>query len=241
MSAAGENDEIMSVSVEEAKAPLLGEQNIAQTAGRRILKVAGNFPLRLLSFVGSVGTAVILIFGLLGALSNVFTFVQDIYTIIFCLTLALVEMCWWSWAPRLLVLHLRLKLFKKFNFLTRAWGKGMLTIYIGSIMLAKWEFFDIISGIYMLAIGVLFIIYGRFAERKMKRLKGQAISFASVDRNNDGKIDMQELQATATAAGMPMSSCELYLAFALLDTNGDGVVSVEEFQDYFNYMKIDII
>jgi len=241
MSAAGDNDEIMGGEVEEVKAPLLGEQNMAQTTGGRILKVAGNLPLRLLSFVGSVGTAVILILGLLGALSNVFQFVQDIYTIIFCLALALVEMCWWSWAPRLLVLNLRLKLFKKFNFLTRAWGKGMLTIYIGSIMLAKWELFDILSGVYMLVIGVLFIIYGRYAERKMKRLKGQAVSFASVDKNNDGKIDMQELQAAATEAGMPMSNCELSLAFALLDTNGDGVVSVEEFQQYFNYMKVELI
>jgi len=241
MPAARNNAEIMVAEVEEETAHLLGAKNMAQTKGRRILKVAGNLPLRLLSFVGSLGTAVILILGLLRALRNVFQFVQDIFTIMFCLALALVEISWLSWAPRFLVLNFRLKLFKKFNFLTRAWCKGMLIIYIGSIMLAKWERFDILSGVYMLVIGVLFIIYGFFAERKMKRLKGQAVSFASVDKNNDGKIDMQELQAAASTAGMPMSNSELYLAFALLDTDGDGVVSVKEFQQYFNYMKVDLI
>jgi len=236
---AGDQQGAMGIGFEDVE--LLGAKNILQAGGNRILEAAGNLPLRLLTFIGCVGTAVILLFGLISSITNVFQFVQDIYTIVFCLCLSIVEMCWWTFAPRLLIHRLRLKLYKSFNFLTRAWGKGMLAIYIGSIMLAKLEFLDIISGIYMLIIGVFLIIYGRWAEKKLKLLKGQVISFASLDTNNDGKIDMQELRAAASTAGMPMSNCELYLAFALLDTNDDGVVSVEEFERYFNDMKVGIM
>jgi len=237
MSAAGQNDWEKGVEVDEDK-PILAEQKRAQAAGNQFLKTAGNMPLRLILFIGCIGTAVILIFEL--GFSNVFQFVQDIWTILFCLSLALVEICWWSCAPRFLLLRLRLKLLRSFNFLTRAWGKGMLVIYIGSIMLAKWELFDIISGVYMLIIGALLIIFGRYSEMKMKRLMGKQISFASVNKNNDDNIDINELQAAAADAGIPMTDCELYLAFALLDTNGDGVVSIEEFEHYFNKVKFEM-
>merc|ERR1712142_528702 len=105
---------------------------------------------------------------------------MGIYTIIFCLCLALVEMCWWRCSPRILVLGLRLWLLKHFHFLTRAWGKGAVAIYIGSIMLAKWNFLGIICGAWMLTIGILLVFYGRRAEAKLKRLRGRPISFASV-------------------------------------------------------------
>jgi len=90
----------------------------------------------------------------------------------------------------------------------------------------------------MLGVGVLFIIFGRIAQSKVKVLVQRKISFATVDRNHDGKIDIEELQAAATEVGLQLNRAELYLAFALLDTNGDGVVSVEEFEYFFNNTKV---
>lgn len=238
MSAAGGNS-IVVVGVDEDK-PMLGEHKRAQAAARLILKAAGNLPLRLLLFIGCIGTAVILLLGLATDHTNMSNFVQDIWIITFCLSLALIEMCWWSCdkcTPRFFVLRLRLRLLHAVNFLTKASGKGSVTLYIGTIMLAKWELLDIISGIYMLTIGALLFIFGRLVEFKLKLLKKQQISFTSVDKNSDGKIGILELQTAAKEAGVPMSGIELYLAFALLDSDGDGMVSVEEFEYYFNKVK----
>jgi len=219
--------------------PILWEEKKVQDGKRLILKTAGNMPLRLLLFIGCVGTAVILFIGMFSA-NNVFEFVQDIWTVLFCLSLATVEIFWWTHVPRFLVLRLRLKLVQSFNFLTRAWGKGMLALYIGSIMMAKWEFLDIISGIYMLTVGVLLIMFGRYAEWKLRQLRAKHISFASMDKNDDGRVDIQELHEAANKAGQTMTDSELYLAFALLDTDGDGVVSVKEFEHYFNRVKFGV-
>lgn len=207
-----------------------------QDGKRLILKTLGSMPLRLLLFIGCVGTAVILFIGIFST-TNVFQFVQDIWTIVFCLSLATIEMFWWTHVPRFLVLRVRLELLQSFTFLTRAWGKGMLALYIGSIMMAKWELFDIISGIYMVTVGVLLIMFGRYAEWKMRKLRAKHVSFASMDKNDDGRIDIQELHEAAKKAGQPMTDSELYLAFALLDTDGNGAVSVKEFEHYFNRVK----
>jgi len=84
-------------SAVEVDAPLLPkEEDSLQSGGKRILKAAGNLPLRLTCFVGCIGTVVVLILGFLTSISNIFQIVQDCYTILFTLSLAVVEMCWWS-------------------------------------------------------------------------------------------------------------------------------------------------
>jgi len=240
MSTAGENS-AASVAVDEDK-PILEEQNRAKAAAQLILQAVGNLPLQLLLFVGCIGTAVILLIGLVSS-SSASQSVQDTWTIVFCLSLAVIEMFWWTCpicAPRFFILKFRVKLLRAVNSLTRASGKGSVTLYVGSVMLAKWELLDIISGIYMLAVGVLYFILGRVVEYKMKHLQTKQISFASVDKNSDGKIDIGELQTAAKEAGYAMSDTELYMAFALLDTDGDGIVSVEEFEYFFNQAKFQL-
>jgi len=206
------------VDVDEDK-PIHWEQEKKEALGGQLLRWAGHLILLRLLFIGCIGSALILFFGLFSN-SNLFQFVQNIWTIMFCLSLVIIEEEFlWSHVPRFLILLLRKKLLQSFNCLTRAWGKGALAIYIGSIMLAKWKFLDIISGIYMLTVGSLLIIFGRYAESKYKKLMKKLISLATADKNNDGKIDKKELHKAAIKSGAPMTDVAFFLGMALLETH----------------------
>jgi len=228
------------MAIADEETPLLANKIKPQNPGQRSLKAAGYLSLRLLFFIGCMGTTIILVLELITTLIHIFQFVQDIYTILFCLSLAVVEMCWCPWVPKLLLFNLRRKLFRTFNFLTRAWGKGISSIYIGCIMLTKLRPLFLLSGAYMLGVGLLFLIFGRIVEKKMQRLTDKQILLTLVHQNRDGKIDINELEAAAKAAGMPLTNCEVQLAFALLDTNGDGFISIKELEYYLKNLRVMI-
>ncbi|XP_029811458.1 calmodulin-like protein 5 [Suricata suricatta] len=55
------------------------------------------------------------------------------------------------------------------------------------------------------------------------------VAFDYVDKDKDGKINMEELGAAMEAMGKKMSKAELEQLMALVDTDGDGAISFQEF------------
>merc|ERR1719319_2171112 len=191
-----------------------------------------------------MGTMVVLVFNLISDIFSPFQLVVDIYSILICGALALIEMsfctCKCFKNRKGCLLTLRLKLIRWFNFLTRAWGQGALCIYVGSLLLAKWSILKIIAGVYMLCIGVIMVIYGYHAERTIKKMAASddKFDFESMDANNDGYIDLDEVRVACSKRGMPMSKNHLVMAFGVLDVDKDGRVDREEFARYFQAREV---
>jgi solute carrier family 25 phosphate transporter 23/24/25/41 len=54
--------------------------------------------------------------------------------------------------------------------------------------------------------------------------------FERIDRNHDGKLDRDELQAAVKTAGVNVSSTKLQRFFDEVDANHDGTVTFEEWR-----------
>lgn len=65
-----------------------------------------------------------------------------------------------------------------------------------------------------------------FAAKAEDKKKGAAPSFATVDKNGDGKVSMGEYTSAMNKGGDDQSA---KAAFAALDKNSDGNLSAEEF------------
>lgn len=59
-----------------------------------------------------------------------------------------------------------------------------------------------------------------------------AEAFRAIDRNNDGKLDIAELNRLMVATGFGLANDELHDIFDLFDRDGSGRVDLEEFMDY---------
>lgn len=54
--------------------------------------------------------------------------------------------------------------------------------------------------------------------------------FKSIDRNQNGKLDKDELRAGFSRAGLAVSNAKLDRFFAEVDTNRDGEITFEEWR-----------
>ena len=57
--------------------------------------------------------------------------------------------------------------------------------------------------------------------------------FDYFDRNDDGRMDLEEFTRFLTAVGADMSELECGLGFREVDTDRDGVIEFEEFLDWW--------
>ncbi len=69
-----------------------------------------------------------------------------------------------------------------------------------------------------------FRVFVEHAERELWQL------FESIDRDNNGELDKEELKAALARAGLTVSNSKLEQFFAEVDTNKDGVISFDEWR-----------
>ena len=67
--------------------------------------------------------------------------------------------------------------------------------------------------------------------------------FQSIDRDHNGQLDKEELQAAFSRAGLRVPTSKLEQFFAKVDTNHDGVISFDEWRCvtyYYAYIYMTI-
>ena len=144
-------------------------------------------------------------------------------------------------AKYLTILH------KQALFLFNPYGRAVFYFFVGVLILVKGGLISFFVGLYTAAVG-LFIYYNSTkAFSVMHDLKrrdpdnahslndGQiAQKFYSYDKNNDGYIDVKELNNLCTELGQHLSENELTTAMFILDRNDDGKISMEEFKSWWS-------
>ncbi|KAI9809952.1 MAG: hypothetical protein M1825_000385 [Sarcosagium campestre] len=72
-----------------------------------------------------------------------------------------------------------------------------------------------------------------FVEETEKELR---VLFNSIDRDHNGKLDKNELNAAFQRAGLAVSKSKLDKFFGEVDTNNDGVISFDEWRDFLLFL-----
>ena len=71
-----------------------------------------------------------------------------------------------------------------------------------------------------------------FMHYVLEHEKNVKVVFDSVDKNQDGIIDQNELRAYMKSIGIDLSDDELTALYTRIDTNNSKSISLEEFQNY---------
>lgn len=66
-----------------------------------------------------------------------------------------------------------------------------------------------------------------------------ALSFKTLDQNNDGKLDFNEIRDGLVALGMDANDERIELFFNLLDTDTDGYISYDEWLRFLLFVPLD--
>ena len=95
---------------------------------------------------------------------------------------------------------------------------------------------SILIGLYVLAIGGLYIHTGLKVSSKLKQLQTQLQSpemieraFKKVDLDHSGTLDVKELVELMALLGSTMTEPEAETCLMMLDKDGSGTVSLDEF------------
>jgi len=214
---------------------------VARTETRRLARWVRDSPtsLRVLGFLCGVATF----------FSGCFSFVFDLFSGQFSAFL----LSFWLFVFGLLIVLVEAKISafqahalpvieKYFQFLGIVEGRGFFLIFVGLmgcslITKGSWQnFFTFISGICSILVGLLFIVQGKRAEGNLRLLRGKFTdeefvrkTFHDCDVNNNGSLDLSELEQLCVRLGSLLTGQQLELVLMQLDKNKDGSVDVEEF------------
>jgi len=211
------------------------------------ISVGGPKSVRFLGFCGAVGTGTQAFFSLISDIVLPIGIVIDGYVFIACLFAIILEV---STTCKCCTLKLALKLEYWAKFLSRGWGNSLLYLFIGGIGLAKWSLFWIISGSYMCSVAVIYMIVSIRSSKKLNQIQRQASeafdddwerTFQEFDKDNDGWLDPDELQAMAAQYNSSLSINELHTILNYLDADRDGKISMAEFKCWWKQNKLTYI
>ncbi|KNC80312.1 hypothetical protein SARC_07325 [Sphaeroforma arctica JP610] len=136
-------------------------------------------------------------------------------------------------------------------FLTRLHGRAFFYIFVGTLMLAQWHWMQMMSGGLLIFTGIVMMISGGVANKKLNSLKREMTdpqevreNFYAHDLDGNGALDTKEVAALCASLGTVLSRVELERALMcpsnnsltfqqLLDSNHDGMVSYEEFYNWW--------
>jgi EF-hand domain pair/COPI associated protein len=126
------------------------------------------------------------------------------------------------------------------KFLEFTWGRGALYFFVGTLQVSNWNMLDWAVGGFMMFVGITAIGVGIATAQELRRLKASILSEADLkqkwdrhDTNHNGKLDVKELTALVTDAGIDMTRNDVAAAFLALDKNFDAYISYEEFYSWY--------
>lgn len=191
--------------------------------------------------LGSVGGAAMVGTGSLSFLGhflffNYFGAILDVYIVLFGLLSIVLEykemILPTKWVDQLKV---------EAKFMYKPYGRAILYIFFGILLISQQSLFYICTGIYLILIGGLVVYTAQGAQKALDNFKGQKLSFyqlkeayAKADKDKNG-LNAQELSALMKSfPGCSMSDNEVLTAIDLLDKDSSGRISYEEFSNWYN-------
>jgi hypothetical protein len=133
-------------------------------------------------------------------------------------------------------------------FLKFLWGRGCLYFICGALQLYQLDVLHLVSGAYMCAVGILFVLVGQRTAWKLKALRKSLYSeqtlhskFSQADIDGDGGLNLQQFRTLTLTLGLDMTRRETEAAFMHMhkaDTNGEKL-TYDEFKTWWNETDAD--
>mmetsp|Transcript_10546 Transcript_10546/g.15404 ORF Transcript_10546/g.15404 Transcript_10546/m.15404 type:complete len:284 (+) Transcript_10546:114-965(+) len=211
---------------------------------RKTFALNGDINFRMLAFAGGVSVVLTSFLSILLCLSHldflkVFIYA---YTLLFGILICIME---GQFIKSAYLSSIRTAAIEYVPILKYLWGRGVFYSISGALQMSHMSAMNIISGVFLIAVGVLFVAIGLKTRRRMRKLK-KAIkdervlrrNFMFFDKDGDGVLDFDEFGALiANLTGEDMDEDELEGAFSVVDTSEDGLVSLEELVIWFQGFK----
>ncbi|GKY93067.1 hypothetical protein MPSEU_000275000 [Mayamaea pseudoterrestris] len=132
--------------------------------------------------------------------------------------------------------HLRNVTTRNFNILRFVWGRGLLYIVSGILNCAQLWLMTIISGAFMIMLGIVALCVGIHASRKFASLRNSLadesyllLVFSRFDGDGDGYIAPNEFAILLAELGMELDDRYTLKAFNVIDQDNDRKISFDEF------------
>jgi hypothetical protein len=136
--------------------------------------------------------------------------------------------------------HLRNILTRNFNMFRFVWGRGLLYIIAGVLNIAQMWLITMISGAYMVTVGLISIIVGVHASRKFAALRNSLadesfllLVFSNYDSDGDGYLAPNQFALLLADLGMELDDRYTLKAFNVIDTDSDRRISFDEFNHWW--------
>ena len=121
------------------------------------------------------------------------------------------------------------------------YGRGIFYVISAILQFSEHDPANILSGIFLVGVGVMFIIIGWHTKRRLTKLKKLLKDprkvrkqFRKYDKDGDNYLDKDEFgQMIVGITAEEMDEDELEGAFAVMDTKNQGIVTLEEFTAWF--------
>mmetsp|Transcript_17445 Transcript_17445/g.33069 ORF Transcript_17445/g.33069 Transcript_17445/m.33069 type:complete len:298 (+) Transcript_17445:156-1049(+) len=207
-------------------------------ADRKEFSKDGNLNFRILAFAGGISVILTSILSILISIAHwgILEVMVYLYTLVFGVLICILE---GQFMKSRTIAKIRAAALEGLPVLKYLWGRGVLYILSGSLQMSHLSSMNILSGCFLIGVGVLFVVIGVHTRRRLSKLKKCLKNdvkcvrryFMSFDRDGDGVLDMDEFGAfVANITGEDMDEDELEGTFGFIDTQGKGYVTLEEFQ-----------
>ena len=126
-------------------------------------------------------------------------------------------------------------------FLKFLWGRGALYFVIGTIQLYQFGLLNVISGVYMCVVGVVFFLVGKRTAAKLRKLRQYMYTeqtmreqFREADVENDG-LDVGQFRTLCFNLGLDLTQRECEAAFGRIKSKSNSKrLKYEDFQAWWN-------
>jgi EF-hand domain pair len=197
------------------------------------------FVLLVLGSLGLIGTAIAAVV-MYPEAWEAHSIVMTVCVVIMSIFIAVLEGRFLSLDPLSARAHLRNVMTRNFNILRFLWGRGLLYISAGILNVAQTWLITIISGAFMIALGILAFIVGVRASRKFAALRNSLadesfllLVFSNYDGDGDGYLKPHEFALLLSSLGMELDDRYTLKAFTAIDSDKNRKISFEELHHWW--------
>jgi hypothetical protein len=199
----------------------------------------GNWSLRILALLGGLAMIVV---SVLGFISHIFGFawisaIFDVYCMILGIMICILE----SSSKLKFLDRATQKIIRNAKFLSYLWGRGIVYFVAGSLEVSQREFLDVIVGSYVCFVGILFILIGKRASKKLASVRRTACCaeqmqeyFAMADVDGKGSLTVVQFGELTKSLGLDLNRREVEAAFMELDYSNSGRLTYESIEMWWN-------
>lgn len=139
------------------------------------------------------------------------------------------------------------KIHKYALFLKFLWGRGCLYFICGTLQLYQLDLWNLVSGVFMCFVGILFVFVGQRTSYKLKALRKSLYSeqtlhekFVQADLDGDGGLDLHQFRTLTLTLGLDMTRRETEGAFGHMHSTQNGEkLTYDEFKAWWNETEVD--